>query len=434
MTAAYEAREKAEGKIRLAMTRMAEKYPFHTHILERFVIVARPEVGTMAVAPAKDGVLLYHNPDFVLSLRLDELVGVLLHESHHVLFKHIFADPRDYPDIWARTVAEEVTVNEFVSEPLPEGCITLDLFPKLRPMESTDRRYKQLKKRRKRFDISPPDFAAKPESEAESSSPSESQAPEGRRGQDHGKVCVVDNHDVWREADSDNEGARTAAEAIIADAVIEVGCENVPEELRDIVSDLGIGDTPGDTDQELQGDGVGHVDWRRLLRRYVGQVTTVRPVFNRPPRRFPELVGIMPGKRRQQDRPRILAVIDTSGSISDELLEEISAELSCMARQHEVIVAECDCEIHAVYRYRPIESVAGRGGTDLRPVFRRKFLRKHRPDLIVYFTDGYGDAPAKAPSIPVVWCLSPDGRQPAEWGRVIDMHGPLSTLADSSTP
>ena len=43
------------------------------------------------------------------------------------------------------------------------------------------------------------------------------------------------------------------------DAVIEVGYKKVPEELRDIVSDLGIGDTPGDAEQDLQGDGTGRV-------------------------------------------------------------------------------------------------------------------------------------------------------------------------------
>ena len=134
----------------------SEKYPFHAAILERFRIVARPEVGTMGVTVSGKDVLLLHNPDFVLNTPADELIGVLLHEVHHVLFGHVLADPADYPDEWARTVAEEVTVNEFVKEPLPAGVITLDGFPALPPMESTDKRYARLKWRVSRKPIATP--------------------------------------------------------------------------------------------------------------------------------------------------------------------------------------------------------------------------------------------------------------------------------------
>jgi hypothetical protein len=57
--------------------------------------------------------------------------GVLLHEVHHVVFGHVVADPDDFPDRWARIVAEEVTVNEFVTEPLPVTPVAAR--PVLRP-------------------------------------------------------------------------------------------------------------------------------------------------------------------------------------------------------------------------------------------------------------------------------------------------------------
>ena len=37
---------------------------------------------------------------------------------------------------------------------------------------------------------------------------------------------------------------------------------------------------------------------------------------------------------------------------------------------------------------------------------------------MVYFTDGFGPAPAEPPPVPVVWCLVPCGQPPAPWGRV----------------
>ena len=123
---------------------------------------------------------------------------------------------------------------------------------------------------------------------------------------------------------------------------------------------------------------------------------------------------------RRAGKPRIMAVIDTSGSLTDELLAEISNELRHMARDRDVVVVECDAEIQNVYRYRePITDVDGRGGTDLRPPLKQEFVRAQRADLVVYFTDGMGPAPEKPPQVPVVWALTPDGEPPAAWGRVI---------------
>ena len=43
---------------------------------------------------------------------------------------------------------------------------------------------------------------------------------------------------------------------------------------------------------------------------------------------------------------------------------------------------------------------------------------REQPDLLLFFTDGYGDAPKQRPPYPVMWVLTKDGRQPADWGRM----------------
>jgi predicted metal-dependent peptidase len=117
-----------------------------------------------------------------------------------------------------------------------------------------------------------------------------------------------------------------------------------------------------------------------------------------------------------------MAVIDTSGSISTELLSAVEGELGRLARSYQVVVVECDAAVRRVYPYRPLEAVVGRGGTDLRPPLERTFLREHRPDLVLYFTDGFGPAPGRPPAIPVVWCVLPGGVRPARWGRQIRLR------------
>jgi predicted metal-dependent peptidase len=117
-----------------------------------------------------------------------------------------------------------------------------------------------------------------------------------------------------------------------------------------------------------------------------------------------------------------MAVVDTSASMTDALLERVDAELARLARRSSVPVVECDAAVQRIYPYRRLGSFRGRGGTDFRPPLEPGFLRRHRPDLVVFFTDGYGPAPAVPPRIPVLWCLIAGGRAPAPWGRVIEME------------
>lgn len=623
--------QQAIGRVQIAVQRLAGAYPFHASVLERLVIRSRPEVETAGVTVSGDDVLLLINPPFILALPMDQLVGVLLHEVHHVVFRHVLADPADYPDRWACTVAQEVTVNEFITEPLPGGGIRLDHFPALPPMESTDDRYGRLATRRRRPPVVGPrqqqegrghgsmpaegnqaqdeggrgafqddkkrndngagkqngaarDPEAEPDAEGQqpggsaacprsdqnnanvgnkgvSGAPSP-QSPEpaaqgtdekqprgtnpgpgspgrstaqGRSGADdedgsggqqdgqgtstgegagqqpgcsggqagnagdqpgqsqgtagagsgtqgndrgkqvgggkglgagvppsntaqsdnasatqadgkgqqhgsaderhggqgkskgHGKdkrhvLVVLDDHSVWQEAAKDPSRSDAAISAVIQDAVVAVGREGIPGHLLEVLKVCGVG--AGDDECELAGNERGSLPWVQLLRRYVGQVLEIRPDFRRPPRRFPHLVGIVPGKRRMGARPRIMAVIDTSGSMTPTLLDLISGELSRLAGDHEVTVVECDYEIQKTYKFKPLLSATGGGGTDLCPPFERPLLRRLRPDLIIYFTDGCGPAPEHGPRIPVIWCLTPLGEQPATWGRVIHMQEP----------
>jgi predicted metal-dependent peptidase len=478
MTRDYQPHEISKGKIEISIARMVEKYPFHVAILERFKSVARAEVATLGVTVSGKDILLLHNPDFVLEISADELRGALLHEVHHVLFGHVIANPAYYPDEWARAVAEEVTANEFITEEaLPSGVITLEQFPKLPRMESTDDRYKRLSQVKRRSLISPPVFV-QVEVEA-TGGESGGNGTRGQGGDGHGsgqangdqhgggqgQGCngrgvggqsgggkrsspgpahtqqdgaggrrpaagatksvthrTLDDHRVWEEARKAPREAEAVIDNVIREAVLDVGAELVPVYIRG-PANASAGNAPGRGLYELEGNEVGKLPWQQLLHRYIGQARQVRPVFNHPPRRFPDLVGIIPGKRRQPDRPKLMVAIDTSASMTDDLLELIDAELAKLAKGHEVMLVECDFSIQRVSKYRSrLKTLAGRGGTSFHPPLEKHFLRKHHPDLIVYFTDGCGSAPEQPPGVPLIWCLTPQGQAPVDWGRKIQME------------
>jgi predicted metal-dependent peptidase len=402
MSSPYTSSHLATGLIKRACARLAGKYPFHARVLEKFTLVASNSLETMGVTAKNDRVTLLFNPEFTLSLKPDVLIGVLLHEVHHVVLGHLTLGPADYPDEWAFTVALEVSVNEFITEPLPSGVVLLEHFPMLPPMESSQQRYRRLERQTARMPISGPGGAV--------------MAGAGvRKGAAGQGGVVIDDHSIWGDLSDDT---KQAIADLMQQAALEAG--GMPVELLRACRMAGT-ETLGNV-SVLVGDRPGCLDWRQLLRRYTGRILQPGPTFTRPPRRFPDLVGVWPGQKRVDSRASVVAIIDTSGSITDEILEQIDGELYRLSRSHTVQVVECDCVVHRVYRYSGrLKMVQGRGGTDFHPPLAPAFLRPLHPDLIIYFSDGIGPAPGKGPKCPLIWCLTPDGEPPARWGRVIRM-------------
>src|SRR5262249_6759735 len=127
-----------------AQQRMLRAYPFYARFVAAWRCQATTRVATMGVTVEHGTIVLYYHPAFVVACTYPELVGVLLHETHHLLFEHLFLDPAQFPDAQALLIAEEVTANEWIHEPLPGTPILLAHFPQLPANEDTLTRYKRL--------------------------------------------------------------------------------------------------------------------------------------------------------------------------------------------------------------------------------------------------------------------------------------------------
>lgn len=369
----------AAGWLTLARRRLTSAHPFHGALVAGWAMAPDPGTRTIAVT-VRDGRLhLLYNPAFVVSLPIDELVGVLHHEALHVLFGHLLVPRERVPDRAAWIVATEVTVNEWVPEPLPGEPITLALYPDLPPNEDTFTRYRRLA-----GTLPPPQ-----------------------------EFSPTDDHDAWEAAVEEDALARVVVRVAVKAAATDerVDVQSLPAPVRDAVA--------GWVEEGVR-QKEGSRNWRVMLRRHLTERLSPRWTLARPPRRCPELVGVIPARVSGPGRHRVLAGIDTSGSIQPEQLDAIGSELGRLAASAEVVVVECDDQVRAVYPFTgPITRVRGRGGTDLRPPLEGEFLRRHRPDVVVYFTDGCGPAPVRAPRVPVIWCLIGGGKAPVGWGRVV---------------
>lgn len=396
----------AEGKLKIGIQRFLSKYPFLGGHLAVWRIQVDDSIGTMGIGIEGAGFILVYNSKFVNRLRMDTLIGVLHHEVRHVIYGHLFMTREQYPDNRALIIAQEVSVNENIPEPLPRRCIRLKDYPRLKANQDTDTRYRLLAKRRR---SEPPQAASTGVHNGQ------------RSGRAQKPVQTLDDHSRWQQVRDAGTFARGLIDARTQEVLRELPALSAYE--KTIIEHMAKqqGFNPGDLYSDLAtSHSAQRFNWQNVLRRYVGEFTEKAPSLMRPPRRFPHLVGIVPGAASQSARPKVMVSIDTSGSMSDHILAEISRELTFLARNREIWIVECDAEIHQVYRYHHvIDRISGRGGTDFTPPLRPSFLCKYRPDVVIFFTDGYGEAPASPPQVPVIWVLTPEGERPVPWGHMI---------------
>lgn len=411
----------AEDRLELAVNEFIKRYPYFTPILQMAHAQLTDNVPTMGLTIRNDRIYLLVGREFAERCTDEELVGVLHHEINHLVLDHLFFDPKDYPDHRARTIAEEVTANELIpeGEPLPGEPVLLEHFPELVPDEDTHTRYKRL--------------------EGEPNSPRGQRGSSGQRGDDDSE-----REDQGEPGGDGAPGDKPPSGGDSPPSPTECDCTQRPsmreamrQELRD---KLGQGFDPAAVQNMLRSQQSGDEkasnairlsevsrtpqNWKTLLKEYAKKQRP-RAVLHRPNRRFPDLVGIIPGKMRERPKKlKVLAAIDTSGSMDSDQLSIVNRELIEMARHAKLLIVECDESIQKIHNYSSaLDAVHGGGGTDLRPPLRAALLAEHRPDVIVYFTDGFADTkvPGVQPNTQVIWCLTPGGVRPASWGKVIQL-------------
>jgi predicted metal-dependent peptidase len=190
-----------------------------------------------------------------------------------------------------------------------------------------------------------------------------------------------------------------------------------------------VGNLPGNLHALIERAKKSTVDWREVLRAFVQQSTTSPDyAFARPNRRYvglglyvPELVG-------QGIRTGVI-VVDTSGSVSNQCLEQFHGEIQSIldeTKPEKAVVIYADAEVQATQELVPEDGFSfepsGRGGTSFVPVFDWVEAEGLDPDFLVYLTDLEGPMPAVAPQYPVLWVTPPTHVEP-RWGEKLELNG-----------
>ena len=177
------------------------------------------------------------------------------------------------------------------------------------------------------------------------------------------------------------------------------------------------------------------LNWKKLLKTSIGLL----PIpFRKSPlrrnRRQPsrlDLAGELPKYVRE-----VTLAIDTSGSVSDNQIEEFLREVKGILKEYpdtKITLIQCDYNIVNVKSYslktlKKEFNVKGRGGTSFTPVFKYMEEHKMKNNILVYFTDGEGEEELECSFKPfrVIWVIAGiyklSLKDPRGWVRRLDCN------------
>lgn len=366
---------------------------------------------------ATDGIRIMFGADFLDSLTDSELDFVMMHEILHVALRHCLrgAD-RDGERF---NIACDIVVNSniLLENQMNRKSITLKKYGEsihLAPDGREGYEYtaeqvyemlpKQKKKERKGTRGGIALGRAKQEL-ARGSSPSRQ---------------IWDDHSPWGMME-DDDAIRDVWVKRLEDA-----CEAIS--VRDPSNTRGL--LPMFAQRFIQKMREPQTDWRTILNDFVQEEVTDYS-FLPPDRRFGDSPFFLPDFNWKEDRVEdILFMIDTSGSMSDEMITAAYSEIKGAIDQFDgrlkgwlgffdaAVVEPKPFEDEAEFRViRP----AGGGGTDFQIIFEYviQHMGANPPASIIILTDGFAPFPKEdlARGIPVLWLLNNEDVNPP-WGKV----------------
>jgi predicted metal-dependent peptidase len=397
-----------------------KRAPYLSRLTTGIPAYATEAVPTLAVITLPNGApLIAYNPAFLASLHEEVAATAVLHEVAHVYLNH--AGRRGDRDPTIANLAADAALHEqfqAASWPLGEGWVTaagLGL-----PRGGTfEQYYDALRKQ------------GTPQ-------PQPGKGPGGGTACGTGATGAPAPGEEAIAAAAAAEGYGQGADArTVERARVEVA--------RAIKAHAAKhqGSIPGGwatvADEILAGLDGPAIPWARKLRRVVQRrvrisVGTGRQRYTKPSRRQGGL-GYGPGRPvlpgHVRPIPEVTVIVDTSGSMGREEYRAILGELDGIlaATGGRVTLYAVDAAVQSHGRVRSVRDALGHfkggGGTSFDPAFIEIAKSRSMPDLVVYFTDGYGSVSVAAPAFPVVWVTT--GKTDFPWGDVIQANQATST-------
>lgn len=427
-------------RLLLSRMRILYNHGFYGLLLMHMIYAVSEEIETACT----DGVRITFGIDFLDSLSDSELDFVMMHEILHVVLQHCFRGDVEDPE--AYNIAADIVVNSniMLENGMKASSITLSKYGTsmhVAPDGKEGHEYtaeqvyamlpKNLNKKgnnnlnKKGNNKSPGSAvggAKKENKKGNNKSPGSAvgRAKKEISKEQHQPVRVWDDHSRWGKYEEDDtlrdvwvKRFEDAAEAI---------------KIRDPSNARGL--LPAFAERILKELKKTQTDWRTILNDFI-QEEVVDYSFTPPDRRFDDSPFFLPDFNGKEDRVEdILFMIDTSGSMSDDMIAAAYSEVKGAIDQFNgklkgwlgffdaaIIKPQAFSDENEFKTIKP----AGGGGTDFQIIFEYVFhhMSDKLPASIIILSDGDAPFPLEklAGGIPVLWLLNNEGVNPP-WGKV----------------
>ncbi len=416
---AAEVQIRAEEKLRAARARLILDRPFVGALLLHLPAIASGRCATIGT----DGRAVYFDPGYIATLTLRQTQFMLAHQAMHCALGHFVRRGHRTRGRW--DIACDFAVNQLLVDDGMEGP----------PGALIDARYRGLSAE----EIYPSIEIGSEQStldvhlfdrSANGGSPTGATAPrEERRRDDDRETDVAFAHsddDDWSDAAPHrrrNEGVQAPDTSLDREALAQRWQLHLATAAQQVERAGRLG---ASWHRALGRLLQPTVPWHALLARHVVSRAHHDYSFQKPSRREGE--AILP--RLDSAQLELYVVLDVSGSVSESQLKAFATELEAIKGQvrARITLHACDeqLSVDGPWTYEAWEpvvlppTVRGGAGTDFRPVFTWIREAMHRPDLLVYFTDGEGEFPPAAPPYPVIWLVK--GPASVPWGERIQLN------------
>ena len=419
-------------RLLLSRMRILYNHGFYGLLLMHMIYAVSEEIETACT----DGVRITFGIDFLDSLSDSELDFVMMHEILHVVLQHCFRGDVEDPE--AYNIAADIVVNSniMLENGLKASSITLSKYGiamHVAPDGKEGHEYtaeqvyamlpKNLNKKGNNKSLGSAVGRAKKENKkGNNKSPGSAvgRAKKEISKEQHQPVRVWDDHSQWGKYEEDDtlrdvwlKRFEDAAEAI---------------EIRDPSNARGL--LPAFAERILKELKKSQTDWRTILNDFV-QEEVVDYSFSPPDRRFDDSPFFLPDFNGKEDMVEdILFMIDTSGSMSDDMIAAAYSEVKGAIDQFNgKLKGWLGFFDAAIIKPQPfsdenefkIIKPAGGGGTDFQIIFEYVFhhMSDKLPASIIILSDGYAPFPLEklAGGIPVLWLLNNEEVNPP-WGKV----------------
>lgn len=419
-------------RLLLSRMRILYNHGFYGLLLMHMIYAVSEEIETACT----DGVRITFGIDFLDSLSDSELDFVMMHEILHVVLQHCFRGDVEDPE--AYNIAADIVVNSniMLENGLKASSITLSKYGTsmhVAPDGKEGHEYtaeqvyamlpKNLNKKGNNKSLGSAVGRAKKENKKGNNKGPGSAVGRAKKEiskEQHQPVRVWDDHSQWGKYEEDDtlrdvwvKRFEDAAEAI---------------KIRDPSNARGL--LPAFAERILKELKKSQTDWHTILNDFV-QEEVVDYSFSPPDRRFDDSPFFLPDFNGKEDRVEdILFMIDTSGSMSDDMIAAAYSEVKGAIDQFNgKLKGWLGFFDAAIIKPQPfsdenefkIIKPAGGGGTDFQIIFEYVFhhMSDKLPASIIILSDGYAPFPLEklAGGIPVLWLLNNEEVNPP-WGKV----------------